>query len=758
MIIQDFNNKRVLKEKTIQNDLTVVGGGLSGVCTAIAAAREGLKVTLIQDRPVLGGNASSEVRLWVLGATSHMGNNNRWAREGGIVDEILVENMYRNKEGNPVIFDTVLMDKVLSEKNITLLLNTQVFELEKENDKKIKSINAFCSQNSTMYKVSSPLFVDSSGDGILGFLAGASFRMGAENKEEFDEGFAPDIEDYGELLGHTMYFYSKDVGHPVKYVAPDYALKDITEIPRYKKFTSNDHGCSLWWVEYGGRLDTIHDTEEIKHELWKVVYGVWNHIKNSGEFTDAENLTLEWVANIPGKRESRRFIGDYILHQKDVIEQRQHEDAVAHGGWAIDLHPADGVYSDKNGCTQWHSKGVYQIPYRCYYSKDIDNLFLAGRIISVSHVAFGSTRVMGTCGAGGQVVGTAAAICLKENISPKEIYTQNKVGNLQQKLVANGQNIPNIKSLANNKLLSSAEIKASSTLQLSKLKGNNEWLTLDVASGQMIPLKKGNPPTISFSATVKKSTKLQAELRISSKVQNHTPDLTLKTIELKLKEGQQNITLDFNIEITTDCYGFICFLPNENVSLEMSDTRVSGILSVFRKENRAVSNYGKQEPPAGIGVDTFEFWTPKRRPDGNNFAFNLSETIDCFNTNNITNGAHRPVEKPNAWVASMEDNNPTLEVKLGEKKQINEIKLFFDPDYDHPMESAQMGHSENEIPFCVKEYEILDDNNNQLYKTSTNHQTINNIKLENCNTNRIFIRFKQTNKEVPVSLFSINLK
>ena len=363
MILSDGVNKRMLNSIFIKADLVVVGGGISGVCAAIAAARLGKQVTLVQDRPVLGGNASSEVRLWILGATSHMGNNNRWAREGGIMDEILVENMHRNPEGNPVIFDTILLDKVMQEQKIKLLLNTAVYHLTKNNADSIDSLIGFCSQNQTEYQLKAPIYIDASGDGILGFLSGAAFRMGAESMDEFGELFAP-TKAYGELLGHSMYFYSKDAGKPIKYFPPSYALKDITKIPRFKSFNSKDFGCKLWWIEYGGRLDTVLDTEQIKWELWKVIYGVWNYIKNSGEFPEAENLTLEWVGSIPGKRESRRFEGDYILKQQDIVQQRTHADAVTYGGWSIDLHPADGVFSEKPGCNQWHSKGIYQIPYR----------------------------------------------------------------------------------------------------------------------------------------------------------------------------------------------------------------------------------------------------------------------------------------------------------------------------------------------------------------------------------------------------------
>jgi FAD dependent oxidoreductase len=283
MIIENSTNYRELKIITHEVGLVVVGGGLAGVCAAIASARQGVKTVLVQDRPVLGGNASSEVRLWVLGATSHLGNNNRWSREGGIINEILEENLYRNRLGNALIFDTILLEKCMDEANLVLLLNTAAYDVEKSDPDTLTAVHAFCPQNSTRYILRAPLFCDASGDGLVGFMAGAAFRMGAESKEEFGEGFAPDAE-YGQLLGHSMYFSTKDVGVPVKYTAPSWALKDITKIPRYRQFNTNMQGCNFWWIEYGGRLDTIHQTEEIKWELWKVVYGVWDYIKNSGNF------------------------------------------------------------------------------------------------------------------------------------------------------------------------------------------------------------------------------------------------------------------------------------------------------------------------------------------------------------------------------------------------------------------------------------------------------------------------------------------
>ena len=739
----------------LKSDLVVVGGGMAGTCTAITAARNGSKVVLVQDRPVLGGNGSSEVRLWILGATSHMGNNNRWAREGGVVDEILVENLYRNKEGNAVIFDTILLEKVTDEPNITLLLNTMVFDLEKKDNVNISSLNAFCSQNSTEYMLIAPLFCDASGDGIVGYKAGASFRMGAEGKSEFGEGFTP-AEGYGELLGHTIYFYSKDTGRPVKYVAPSFALKDITQIPRFRSIQTGQMGCNFWWFEYGGRLDTILKSEEIKWELWSIVYGVWNYIKNSGKFPETENLSLEWVGTIPGKRESRRFEGPYMLKQQDIVEQAHFYDAVSFGGWAIDLHPADGVFSELPGCNQYHSKGIYEIPYRCFISKDIKNLFIAGRLISASHVAFGSTRVMATSGHGGQVVGMAAALCRQLGLTPLDFVNPEKIKILQDKLNVMGQSIPGLPiDVAKNQLVT-AKIEPSSELIVDQLPYDGEWLELKMAAGQLLPLSKDIQYSFELLVDASVATVLEAELQVSSKVFNYTPDVLIEKQNIALKQGIQQISISFSNTLKYDQYAFLIFRTNSAVKIRCSEKRISGIVSVFNKTNPAVNNYGKQVPPEHSGFDSFEFWCPDRRPKGQNLGMKISPALSCFSGENVINGFTRPYVKTNAWAGDWNDSNPALTFKWDEPKQINSVTLFFDTDYDHPMESSQMGHPEDIIPFCVRNYRICDEKGAILYEKTDNHQTINRWLPDNVlNVRTLKFEFDHPGANVPASIFEI---
>ncbi|GJM78393.1 hypothetical protein HMSSN139_08890 [Paenibacillus sp. HMSSN-139] len=312
-----------MRNETVHSDITVVGGGLAGVCAAVAAARLGRKVALVQNRPVLGGNSSSEVRVWVCGATAH--GTNRYARETGIMGEMFVENQYRNPDGNPYLWDMVVLETVLAEPNLSLYLNTDVHEVEadgEEEARQIRSVTGWMMGSERRIRFESPIFLDCTGDGLVGFLAGAKYRLGREARHEFGEAWAPEVAD-DITLGSTLLFYTKDAGHPVKFVPPSFA-KDITQtpIPLKRVIRSGDSGCHYWWIEWGGELDTVHDNERIRDELSAVIYGIWDYIKNSGQF-DADHMTLEWVGSIPGKREYRRFLGDYTLTQNDILAQER---------------------------------------------------------------------------------------------------------------------------------------------------------------------------------------------------------------------------------------------------------------------------------------------------------------------------------------------------------------------------------------------------------------------------------------------------
>ena len=732
MFIGEFEKKRESANTRSHHRLVIVGGGLTGVCCAVTAARAGVDVALVQDRPVLGGNASSEVRLWALGATSHMGNNNRWSREGGVIDEILVENTFRNKEGNPVLFDMVLMDKVLAEPNITLYLNTCVYDAEISDRRTIRTVTAFNPQTGTHHTISGDLFADCSGDGVLAYMAGATYRMGAEDREEYGEKFAPDKTEYGELLGHSILFYIKDAGKPVRFEAPDFALKEVEKlIPRLQNpeyFNTSQHGCKYWWLEYGGRLDTIKDTEKIKFELWRIVYGVWDYIKNSGKYPETENYTLEWVGLFPGKRESRRFKGYYMLTQQDIIEQREHYDAVSFGGWSIDLHPADGVYGSGRACNQWHSKGIYQIPYRCLVTPDLDNLFIGGRIISVSHVANGSTRVMCTAAHGGQAIGMAAAIILRDGLAPADLIAPERIGELQSALLRTGQFLPGGR-FGQDMLPENTVVTASSELRLGRLRPDGTWFRLQYAAAQLIPVDK-DVPDIALTVRADKATSLTVELRSSSRTGNYTPDVRDKQLRLDLHAGDNALNIDFGVRYGTPQYAFVCFMPNPDVQVPMSSDIVTGLTSVFNTVNPAVSNFGRQAPPEDIGVEAFEFWCPKRRPEGRNLALEFRTPLSCFGAANLHNGYFRPYLQPNGWIPAPDDPAPSVCVDFGAERTVRQVRLFFDTDFDHALENVQMEHFDSVMPQCIRNYRLTDEQGNTLFRMRDNHQSCNTVTLD----------------------------
>jgi hypothetical protein len=340
----------------VSSDIVVIGGGVSGVCAALAAARQGVEVSFITDRPVLGGNSSSEIRMWTRGAS---GAGNLFSEEMGILGELKLRNLYANPEYNVFFWDEVLLDAVLAEKKLRLFLNTHITKPLLGDDKKIASVQGFQMGSEREYTFSGRYFIDATGDGTIGAAAGVPFIVGSESKAAYQEPNAPG-ESNPYTMGTSILYVTRKSDKPVAFVPPSY----IHDMEKVKSFISaggrlvNEtlYGTDYWWFEYGGTIDTIQDNQDITLELRKISLGVWNYIKNSGNF-NAENLTLEWVGGVPGKRESRRFIGAYVLKQQDLMERRRFEDAVAYGGWYMDFHPAvGGLYHRSELCAD---SGVY---------------------------------------------------------------------------------------------------------------------------------------------------------------------------------------------------------------------------------------------------------------------------------------------------------------------------------------------------------------------------------------------------------------
>ncbi len=411
-------------------DLCVIGAGAAGLFAAVAAARQGAKVVLMNDRPVVGGNASSEVRMWIRGAH---GRNNQ---ETGLVEELALKNLRRNPTLNFSIWDSVTYEMVIEEENIDLILNCSCMDAEMDGDR-IVSVRGWQTTTQKYHSVKAKIFADCSGDSVLAPLTGAEFRMGREAREEFGEDIAPAVSD-ARTMGMSCLFQVRETDREVPFKAPDWAEKFTEETLAHRVNPNNLDAFkydNYWWIELGGEYDSIADTEILRHRLLKISFGVWDYFKNSGKY-DAKNWELDWVGFLPGKRESRRYVGDHILTQNDVRAAGRFHDLIAYGGWSMDDHHPGG-FDTKEDPTIFHpAPSPFGIPYRCLYSKNIANLMFAGRNISCTHTAMSSCRVMATCATLGQAMGTAAAIAVAHETSPRGVY-ENHIGELKQTLMEN---------------------------------------------------------------------------------------------------------------------------------------------------------------------------------------------------------------------------------------------------------------------------------------------------------------------------------
>lgn len=431
-----------LLKKSRNTDICVIGGGLAGTFAAIAAARTGSKVVLMQDRPMLGGNASSEIRMWVSGAGSRVRN----LQETGIMEEVLLENMYRNPTRNFSIWDSILYEKVKAEENIELLLNCTCCDANMS-DGKIKSITGFQLTTYTWQVVNAKIFIDCSGDSILAELSDAEYAVGREAREQYNEEFGLDKADK-KTMGMSLMIQAHETDHYCEFIPPAWAYKFETD----EDMKCKPHDClnkintNFYWIELGGEVDSIHDTEEVRDELLKIAFGVWDHMKNHGDH-GADNWELDFIGFLPGKRESRRYIGDYVLTQNDVENAAGFYDEVAYGGWQIDNHLPGGFAMDGKGGNHLQKRRLtepYGIPLRSLYSKNVENLMFAGRNISASHIAFATVRVMATCGVVGQAAGTAASLAVKYGITVRELG-KTKIEELQDILMDNDCFLPHFK-------------------------------------------------------------------------------------------------------------------------------------------------------------------------------------------------------------------------------------------------------------------------------------------------------------------------
>lgn len=425
--------------RTHCTQVCVIGGGLSGMAAAISSARRGAKTVLIQDRPMLGGNASSEIRMWICGARG------RDIRETGLLEEWIMENQYRNPDRNYHVWDGVLWGAVKQEKNLTLILNCAVSRCEMEKEH-IAWVEGFQATTQIWHRVNAEVFIDCSGDSVLAPLTGAAFMQGREAKETFAESIAPEKADRC-TMGMSCMIQARQEHTPSAFIPPEWAYHYTYEELPYRVPNLDAPGDNFWYLELGGDQDCIGDAEEIRDELLKTAYGLWDYVKNAPENREKNaNWHLDWVGILPGKRESRRYVGQYVMHQLDIETGGEFEDVIAYGGWTMDDHHPGGFRSKEAPTIHHPAPSPFGIPYRCLVARDIDNLMFAGRNISVTHAALSATRVMATCAMLGQAAGTAAAMACKLAKLPGELEPV-EISELQQRLMEDDCYLPGIERM-----------------------------------------------------------------------------------------------------------------------------------------------------------------------------------------------------------------------------------------------------------------------------------------------------------------------
>lgn len=681
-------------------DVIVVGGGISGTCAAISAARNGAMTALVHERSTLGGNSSSEVRLYPEDTCSF----SPWIKESGILEEISTEERARNWE--PYIegmmnshWDLVLYEWVKREKNLSLFLNTTMRDVVMRDAAHIQAIHAPQLGTEREFILSAPLFIDATGDGVLGFRAGADFHWGREVRTEFHEQLAPEQATTG-LMGNTLFFRARDTGHLMPFKRPDWAEEFKTEAD----LTNRDHGqfeCGYWWIEVGAPLDPIRNNEEIRDEALRQLLGVWDHIKNHCTHGDvreqAKNYALEFVGFWPYKRESRRILGDYILTEKDVRGPSVHADDIAYGSWGIDIHVPGGIqerdvppYPSPRSDENFKQYGTipYGIPLRSCYSRNILNLLTAGRPIGASYVAFASSRVLPTGAIVGQGVGVAAALCARHKCEPKAVAAEH-AKELQQLLLRQDASIPGIENDDAADLARRAMVTSSSEAALHFPEAQS-FHKARYALGQSIPVSADHLDGVEL---LLQSTAAQAQtVSLTLRQLNHVWDLRsspqIATATATVQAGHRGyVQFPLRAKTKPGCLYFVSMDAQPEIEWAMFSDE-SGKASQV-----PVGSTCADLPPGNM-------WRPFT--GGRCFSLRVFPEQRPYGAQNVVRGTNRPDMGTNIYVSDEGQQLPAwIELKFPAPVRMNEIQITFDTDTNRRIKLPLFRY-----PECVKRYDI----------------------------------------------------
>ena len=688
-------------------DVIVVGGGPGGVPAAIASARKGMNTLLLQNRPMLGGNASTEVGITMDGAgISHIN-----AREGGIAEEIR-----RLRDRDPSFHGdwTRAMETLASaEPNLTVLFNMHVCRAEMESATKIHSVIARNMQDLTQTKFSAKIFIDCTGDAWLGYYAGAKYRYGREGSWQHNETIAPEFPDMLTMSGciksgNRPFFFKSET--PVEYHAPAWVPALPADDKAFGRNITGNGGHMYWWLEAPNIYDDMWDGEEARDALLMAVLGYYDHIKNhwSGK-KKAQNLQLRFTSVFNGRRESRRLIGDYILTQDDCFNTEPFPDAISYAGWHLDVHHPEGLYSGEKGPMHCALHvPMPTIPFRCLYSVNIDNLLFAGRNISVSHVALGMVRVENTIATFGQAVGTAAAMCVRLNKTPRQICQQH-IRQLQQQLIKDDQFIPGHQNEDPNDPCLTATATASS------VKTDEIFQTLQGVDSELMPLDTDRIMNYCVACShgdihalwvkLHNANKTPATITLHAYTQGHSLDSFAEQKEIFTAQatmpdaGEYWVKVPIHIpiprnELIDRCYMCIWIDAAEGISWRSA-------------KNRSFYQLAGNRTADG-GWKTSSAWTYRCT------HIEPKEEIANCSPQNVTNGHSRILDAMHyEWVSNPKEPLPQwLELTFKKETLINSISLVFDTDMTNPGTCWQAESKAPGVATCAKDYtvEIYDGN------------------------------------------------
>ncbi|HXE12432.1 MAG TPA: FAD-dependent oxidoreductase [Bryobacteraceae bacterium] len=678
-------------------DLIVVGGGISGTCAAISAARNGLKTALVHERSMLGGNSSSEVRLFPEDTSGF----STWIKESGILDEIHTEERFRNQE--PYIeglmnchWDLVLYEWCIREPNLTLLLDTTMREVEMKDASHILAIHAAQLGTEREFTLEAPLFVDATGDGVLGYRAGADHHWGKEAQREYNEPLAPP-QPSTQLMGNTLFFRARDTGKPIAFRKPSWAA----DFPTEQDLTSRGHSFiegGYWWIEVGAPLNPIRDNEAIKHEALRQLLGVWDHIKNKCVHKkNAENYALDFVGFWPYKREARRLLGDYILKQPDVQNPQIHPDDIAYGVWGIDIHEPGGIhernippYKPPTADPYWEDYGVlpYGIPLRSCYSRNISNLLMAGRPISASYVAFASSRVLPTGAIVGQAVGAAAALCQKHKCDP-QFVSQKYAAELQQLLLRQDCFIPGVVNEDPDDLARGAKIEASSEAPL-VFPESDAFHPLHFPTAQLFPVSTDHLDAFELllESNLPNPVTLTLGIRRADHVWDFRSTSDIATATATVPAGHKGwVRFAKNVSTTPGSLYWIHLPAQPGISWALF-SNVAGKPSRIPVGSSAADLPGKTR------------W--RKLTKDRSFCLRVFPQQMPFAAVNVLRGATRPDRWSNIFVSDPNRGLPvTLELTLPRRTTFNTIHLTFDTNVNRRITEPLFRY-----PECVKRYEV----------------------------------------------------